>query len=490
MPVTPSASFSLTLRIRFDNEAGVLGEVTSAIGAAGGAIGAVDIVQSHEHQVVRDIAVDARSTEHWDEIIDAVTALEGVELLFWTDRTFKMHEGGKITQLNKHPLTSRDDLSMAYTPGVARVCQAIHEDPELAFRYTIKRNHVAVVTDGSAVLGLGDIGPLAAMPVMEGKAMLLKEFANVDAFPICLDTQDPDEIVATVKAIAPGFGGINLEDISSPRCFEIEERLREELDIPVFHDDQHGTAVVVMAALFNALKVTGKRLEDLQVAMVGLGAAGIAVTRMLLQVGVADVIGCDRKGAIFVGRDDWEEMHPLKRWYAESTNRDRRVGGPADVLDGADVFIGLSGPGVIEASALDRMNDDAIVFAMANPDPEVTPEEAASHVRIVATGRSDYPNQINNVLCFPGLFRGALDARAVKITEEMKLAAAHGIASVIPDRELTEEYIVPSVFDRRVVEAVAAAVAGEAARTGVSRTELPGEIDASTALGVRTPAAG
>jgi malate dehydrogenase (oxaloacetate-decarboxylating) len=488
MPVTPSASFSLTLRIRFDNEAGILGEVTSAIGRAGGSIGAVDIVQSHDHQVVRDIAVDARSTAHWDQIIEAVNEVAGVELLDWTDRTFKMHEGGKISQLNKHPLTSRDDLSMAYTPGVARVCQAIDEDPELAFRYTIKRNYVAVVTDGSAVLGLGDIGPLAAMPVMEGKAMLLKEFANVDAFPICLDTKDPDEIVAAVKAIAPGFGGINLEDISSPRCFEIEERLKEELAIPVFHDDQHGTAVVVMAALFNGLKVTGKRLEDLHIAMVGLGAAGIAVTRMLLQVGVADIIGCDRRGAIFVGRDDWDEMHPLKRWYAEHTNRDRLDGGPADVLEGADLFIGLSGPGVIQASDLARMNDDAMVFAMANPQPEVSPEEAAQHVRILATGRSDYPNQINNVLCFPGLFRGALDSRAARITEEMKLAAAHGIADVIPEGELSEEYIVPSVFDRRVVEAVAAAVSGEAQRAGIAQSEPPAEIDARAALGVRAPA--
>src|SRR6266550_7254956 len=303
MPVTPSASFSLTLRIRFENEAGILGEVTSAIGHAGGSIGAVDIVQSHDHQVVRDIAVDARSTEHWDEIIAAVNSVEGVELLDWTDRTFKMHEGGKIAQLNKHPLTSRDDLSMAYTPGVARVCQAIAEESELAFDYTIKRNYVAVVTDGSAVLGLGDIGPLAALPVMEGKAMLLKEFANVDAFPICLDTKDPDEIVAAVKAIAPGFGGINLEDISSPRCFEIEDRLKAEHDIPDFHDDQNGTAVVVMAALFNALKVTGKRLEDLHVAMVGLGAAGIAVTRMLLRSGVGEIVGCDTHGLIHTERD-------------------------------------------------------------------------------------------------------------------------------------------------------------------------------------------
>src|SRR2546430_3471425 len=302
MPVTPSASFSLTLRIRFDNEAGILGEVTSAIGHAGGSIGAVDIVQSHDHQVVRDIAVDARSTEHWDEIITAVDSVAGVELLDWTDRTFKMHEGGKIAQLNKHPLTSRDDLSMAYTPGVARICQAVHEDPELAFRYTIKRNYVAVVTDGSAVLGLGDIGPLAAMPVMEGKAMLLKEFANVDAFPICLDTQDPDEIVAAVKAIAPGFGGINLEDISSPRCFEIEERLVESLDIPVFHDDQHGTAVVVLAALINALKIVGKRMEDVKVVVNGVGAAGVACTKIVMSAGVTNIIGCDQTGALYRGR--------------------------------------------------------------------------------------------------------------------------------------------------------------------------------------------
>jgi malate dehydrogenase (oxaloacetate-decarboxylating) len=490
MPVTPSASFSLTLRIRFENEAGMLNDVTSAITGAGALIGAIDTVSSDSHQIVRDISVDARSQEHWDQIIEAVNGVPGVELLDWTDRTFQLHEGGKIAQVNKQPLKSRDDLSMAYTPGVARVCQAIGEDPELAFRYTIKHNYVAVVTDGSAVLGLGDIGPRAAMPVMEGKAMLLKEFANVDSFPICLDTKDPDEIVAAVKAIAPGFGGINLEDISSPRCFEIEERLKEALDIPVFHDDQHGTAVVVMAALFNALKITGKRLDELQVAMVGLGAAGIAVTRMLLQVGVKDIIGCDTKGSIYVGRADWGEMHPLKRWYAENTNRERRAGGPADVLEGADLFIGLSGPGVVRASDLDRMNPNAMVFAMANPEPEVPPEEAASHVRIVATGRSDYPNQINNVLCFPGLFRGALDARASRITEEMKLAAAYGIANVIPEDELSEDYIVPSVFDRRVVEAVASAVGEEARRAGIARSAPPVELAEPPVRGpdVRAPA--
>jgi malate dehydrogenase (oxaloacetate-decarboxylating) len=478
--ITPSASFSLTLRVRLDNQPGVLGDVTTAIGRAGGSIGAIDIVAAGGHQLVRDLAVDARSREHGAEIVDAIRDVPGAELLHATDRTFGMHEGGKIAQVNKHPLKTRDDLSMAYTPGVARVCLAIADDPDLAYDYTIKRNFVAVVSDGSAVLGLGDIGPRAAMPVMEGKAMLLKEFGGVDGFPICLDTRDPDEIVQAVKLIAPGFGGINLEDISSPRCFEIEDRLKTELDIPVFHDDQHGTAVVVMAALFNALKVVDKRLEDLQVAMVGLGAAGIAVTRMLLQVGVGEIIGCDTKGAIYVGRDDWDEMHPLKRWYAEKTNSERRAGGPADVLEGADLFIGLSGPGVVEADDLDRMNADAMVFAMANPEPEVMPEEAALHARIIATGRSDYPNQINNVLAFPGIFRGALDARAAEITEEMKLAAAHAIAEVITDEELSEEYVIPSVFDRRVAEAVAASVSEEARRAGIARADIA--LDGAAAL--------
>jgi malate dehydrogenase (oxaloacetate-decarboxylating) len=471
MPVSPSASFSLTLRVRLENLPGTLGDITSAIGKAGGQIGAIDIVESADRWLVRDIAVDARDQEHWEDIIEAVKALEGTELIEYTDRTLRLHQGGKIAQRNKHPLETRDDLSMAYTPGVARVCLAVKDEPAKAFRYTIKQNYVAVVSDGTAVLGLGDIGPLAALPVMEGKAMLFKEFADVDAFPICLDTTDPDEIVATVKAIAPVFGGINLEDISSPRCFEIEDRLREQLDIPVFHDDQHGTGVVVMAALFNALKLTEKSLEDLRVGMVGLGAAGIAVTRMLLSCGVGEIIGCDTHGLIHTERDDWDEMHPLKRWYAENTNFDKRSGGPEDVLEGADLFIGLSGARVVRAEALTRMNDDAIVFAMANPDPEVMPEEAGPYVRIIATGRSDYPNQINNVLCFPGVFRGALDAGATEITEEMKIAAAHGIADVIPESELSEEYIIPSVFNRDVVDAVASAVAREARHAGVVRGE-------------------
>jgi malate dehydrogenase (oxaloacetate-decarboxylating) len=382
-----------------------------------------------------------------------------------------MHRGGKIEQRNKYPLKTRDDLSMAYTPGVARVCQEIHADRSKAFQYTIKKNTVAVVSDGSAVLGLGNIGPEAAMPVMEGKAMLFKEFAGVDAFPICLATQDADEIVAAVELMAPTFGGINLEDISAPRCFEIEERLKDSIDIPVFHDDQHGTAVVTMAALFNALKITGKPIADLRVLVVGLGAAGVAVTKMMLASGVTHVVGCDRRGALSTEREDYQsgEMSGTKRWYAEHSNPERLSGQPADVIEGMDLFVGLSGPGIIPPDALGRMNDDAIVFAMANPNPEVMPEDAAPYVRIMATGRSDYPNQINNVLCFPGIFRGALDAGAPKITEEMKLAAAHGIAAVVTDEDLSEDYIIPSVFNRDVAPRVAQAVVEEARREGIAR---------------------
>ncbi|MCO5327552.1 MAG: NADP-dependent malic enzyme [Solirubrobacterales bacterium] len=382
-----------------------------------------------------------------------------------------MHRGGKIEQHNKYPLKTRDDLSMAYTPGVARVCTEIAGQRSKAFEFTIKKNTVAVVTDGSAVLGLGDIGPEASMPVMEGKAMLFKEFAGVDAFPIALSTNDPDKIVETVKLIAPGFGGINLEDISAPRCFEIEDRLREELDIPVFHDDQHGTAVVMMAALFNSLKIVGKPIESLRVVMVGLGAAGIACTKMMMAAGVTDIIGCDRQGAVSTERPDYGSggMTPIKRWFAEVTNPGKVQGGPNDVLEGADLFIGLSGPGLVEAKSLASMNDDAIVFAMANPTPEVMPEDAEPYVRIMATGRSDYPNQINNVLAFPGIFRGALDAGAPQITEEMKLAAAKAIAAVVTEDDLDEDYIIPSVFDRDVAPAVAEAVVREAKAAGIAR---------------------
>ena len=465
-----SAQFSVTLRVEIDHRPGMLGKVASAIGDAGGTIGSVDLVSLEGGHTLRDITVDTSGDEHGLAIAAAVDAVDGATVIDSTDRTLRMHVGGKIEQRNKYPLRTRDDLSMAYTPGVARVCMAIHADRDKAFQYTIKRNTVAVVSDGSAVLGLGDIGPEAAMPVMEGKCMLFKEFAGVDAFPICLSTKDPDAIVATVEAIAPGFGGINLEDISAPRCFEIEERLRASLDIPVFHDDQHGTAVVVLAALLNAVKLTGRRLEDLHVLIVGLGAAGVAVAKILLSAGVTRIIGCDSRGALHTERADYLDgsMPPVKRWFAEATNPERRAGKPTEVIEGADLFVGLSGPGTMPAEALARMSDDAMVFAMANPTPEVTPEEAAPYARIIATGRSDYPNQINNVLCFPGIFRGALDVRARDITEEMKMAAARGIAEIVADDELREDYIVPSVFNRSVADAVADAVAAQAKEQGAA----------------------
>jgi len=465
-----SAQYSVVLRVEIDHRPGMLGRVATAIGEAGGSIGAVDLVAMDGGHTVRDFTVDTAGDEHGAAIANAVDAVDGARLIETTDRTFLLHVGGKIEQRNKSPLRSRDDLSMAYTPGVARVCTAIARDRDKAFQYTIKRNTVAVVSDGSAVLGLGDIGPEAAMPVMEGKAMLFKEFGGVDAFPICLDTKDTDAIVAAVQAMAPTFGGINLEDISAPRCFEIEERLKAALDIPVFHDDQHGTAVVVLAALLNAVKLTGRRLEDLDVLIVGLGAAGIAVAKILLQAGVTKIVGCDSRGALHARRRDYEDgsMPPVKRWFAEATNPDKRDGGPADVIEGADLFVGLSGARVMPAEALARMADDAMVFAMANPNPEVTPEEAAPYARVIATGRSDYPNQINNVLCFPGIFRGALDVRAREITEEMKMAAARGIASIVADDDLREDYIIPSVFNRDVADAVAAAVADQAKAQGTA----------------------
>ncbi len=470
MSITPSAQYRLTIRVKIDEGQGMLGEVTGAIGEQGGMVIAVDLVEAGAGHSVRDIVIDAQNREHWNRILAAIGELQGVEVIDTTDRTFLLHVGGKIEQRNKHPLKTRDDLSMTYTPGVARVCTAIKDDPDKAFQYTIKRNTVAVVSDGTAVLGLGDIGPAAAMPVMEGKACLFKEFAGVDAFPICLDTKDTDEIVRTVTLIAPGFGGINLEDISAPRCFEIEERLKQTLDIPVFHDDQHGTAVVVMAALLNAVKLTCKRLEDLKVLVIGLGAAGVAVSKIMLEAGVRDIIGADSRGALHTQREDYLDgsMNSVKRWYAQATNPEGRAGKPADVIEGADLLVGLSGARALPVEALAKMNDDAMVFAMANPTPEVVPEEAAPYVRIMATGRSDYPNQINNVLCFPGIFRGALDVRAKAITEEMKMVAARAIADIVDEAELRDDYIIPSVFNRDVAPAVAAAVAEQARASGTA----------------------
>ncbi len=470
MSMTPSAQYRLTIRVRLDDAQGTLANVTGAIADAGGVVGAVDLVEADAGHSVRDIVLDASDQEHWEQILSAVAAQEGTSVIDTIDRTFLLHVGGKIEQHNKHPLKTRDDLSMAYTPGVARVCLAIAEDEDKAFQYTIKRNTVAVVSDGTAVLGLGDIGPAAAMPVMEGKCCLFKEFAGVDAFPICLATTDTEEIIRTIKLIAPAFGGINLEDISAPRCFEIEERLQNELEIPVFHDDQHGTAVVVMAALLNAVKLTGRRLEDLRVLIIGLGAAGIAVTKILRAAGVTNIVGADSRGAIHLQREDYldQTMNPSKRWFAQVTNPEGRSGAPAQVIEGADLLIGLSGAKALPAEALERMNDDAMVFAMANPNPEVNPEEAAPYVRIMATGRSDYPNQINNVLCFPGIFRGALDVRARSITEEMKMAAARAIADIVEEQELREDYIIPSVFNRDVAPAVASAVAEQARTSGTA----------------------
>jgi malate dehydrogenase (oxaloacetate-decarboxylating) len=468
-PNTPSASYSLTLRVKLSARAGTLGELTVAIGHAGGDIGAIDIVSVGRDTIIRDLTVNAASADHGKAIVEAARAVDGVEVINVSDRVFLMHLGGKIEVVSKAPLKTRADLSMAYTPGVARVCEAIARDPEKVFTLTIKRNTVAIVTDGTAVLGLGDIGPAAALPVMEGKAMLFKEFAGVDAFPICLSTKDPAEIVNTVKRIAVGFGGINLEDISAPRCFEIEERLKEELDIPVFHDDQHGTAVVVLAALINAVQLTGKRMEDLKVVVNGVGAAGVACSKIVMNAGVRNLIGCDQHGAIYAGRE--EHMNWVKDHFSRISNPNGERGNIHDIIKGADVFFGLSVPGVIDVEDVKRMAKDPIIFAMANPTPEIMPEEVAGVAAVMATGRSDYPNQINNVLCFPGIFRGALACRASRINEEMKLAAAQAIASIITPEELHPEYIVPSVFDKRVAEAVAREVEEAAYRTGVARRE-------------------
>jgi len=464
---TPNASYSLTLRVRIQNQPGKLGEITTAIGKAGGDIEGIDIVSVGKDFLIRDITVNAASENHDKEIVSAVSDIDGVEVVNVSDRTFLMHLGGKIEIASKMQLKTRSDLSMAYTPGVARVCEAIAKDPEKVFNLTIKKNMVAVVTDGTAVLGLGDIGPAAAMPVMEGKCQLFKEFGGVDAFPICLNTKDPHEIIQTIKHISTVFGGINLEDISAPRCFEIEERLKEELDIPVFHDDQHGTAVVVLAALINALKITGKRMEDVKVVVNGIGAAGVACSKIVMAAGVKNIIGCDTTGAIYEGRR--ENMNWVKDWYARNTNPLGEQGSIHDVIKGADVFFGLSAPGVIDENDLKNMANDPIIFAMANPVPEIMPEDTAGLVAVMATGRSDYPNQINNVLCFPGIFRGALNCRASRINEPMKLAAANAIADIIGPDELHPDYIIPSVFDRRVGEAVAERVEAAAYESGVAR---------------------
>jgi malate dehydrogenase (oxaloacetate-decarboxylating) len=444
----------------------MLGLIASAIGDAGGDIGGVDLVRTDPALIVRDVTIGARDDEHGRSIVDVIRELKGVKIRSVSDPVFRAHIGGKIEIKNRVPVTGRDDLSRVYTPGVARVCLAIEREPEAAYTLTVKKNSVAVVTDGTAVLGLGDIGPLAAMPVMEGKAMLFKEFGDVDAWPICLDTKDTEEIIKTVKYLAPAFGGINLEDISAPRCFEIEERLKKELDIPVFHDDQHGTAVVVLASLLNALKIVKKEMADLKVVISGVGAAGVACAKIFFSVGIEDVIGCDSRGAIYKGRK--EGMNPIKEWFAENTNKQGYTGSLKEALEGRDLFLGVSGPDLITADDIKKMNKDPIIFALANPDPEIRPETALAHARVMATGRSDFPNQINNVLCFPGLFRGVLDARAWDINEPMKVAAAHAIADSVAKTELSEEYIIPSVFNRDVFQKVALATAKAAYKSGAA----------------------
>jgi malate dehydrogenase (oxaloacetate-decarboxylating) len=462
----PSASFSATLRVHLDNQPGAFAALAGAIGEAGGLLGSIDLVRVERGKKVRDVVVLAADDKHIAEIVEAVRALDGIEVEHVSDRTFLLHLGGKLEVVPRTPLKTREDLSMAYTPGVARVCSAIAEDPDKVWNLTVKQHTVAVVTDGTAVLGLGDIGPEAALPVMEGKAVLFKEFGGIDAWPICLDTTDPDEIVAAVTAIAPVFGGINLEDISAPRCFEIEARLRDTLDIPVFHDDQHGTAIVVLAALLNALRVVGKRIEDVRVVFTGAGAAGTATARMLIAAGVTDIVCCDRGGALHRGRSDCGEAKLAL--IAETNPRDVR-GSADEALAGADVFIGLSSPGAISVEGIRTMAESPIVFAMANPNPEVAPEEIEDLAAVVGTGRSDYPNQINNVLAFPGVFRGALDVRAGAITREMELAAAHALADVVDAEHLAADYVLPSVFDRSVAPAVAAAVSRAAEESGVAR---------------------
>jgi malate dehydrogenase (oxaloacetate-decarboxylating) len=463
----PSPSYSVTLRLEIENRIGMFSQITNAISQAGGDLGSIDIVRVERGKIIRDVTVNARDDAHEKEIVNSVKKIEGIKVLRVMDRTFSVHEGGKIEIHNKVPVRNRDDLSKVYTPGVARVCRDIQEHIDHAYRYTIKGNSVAIVTDGTAVLGLGDIGPEAALPVMEGKAMIFKEFADIDAFPLALNTKEPDEIIRTVKIISPVFGGINLEDISAPRCFEIEGRLRKELDMPVIHDDQHGTAVVVLAALINVGRLLRKDIKRFRIVVAGAGAAGTATTRMLVSYGIRDVVVCDRYGAIYQGRR--HDMNQYKRELARITNPSGIRGKISDAMRGADVFIGLSAPNIITVEDIKNMSKEPVVFALANPEPEIPPEEALPFVRVLATGRSDYPNQINNMLSFPGIFRGLLDVRARGVNEEIKFAAARAIAHILKDEDLHEDYIIPGGFDRRVVSAVAHEVAEAARRTGLQR---------------------
>jgi malate dehydrogenase (oxaloacetate-decarboxylating) len=465
----PGAGYQLLLRLRMQNRPGMHGRVATILGDRGAQILDIDIADVNPDFIVRDFIILCADQDQAHELVTAVEAIDGVEVQHASDRTFQLHRRGKIEIANKVHIRTNAELSHVYTPGVGRVSMQIYDNPDAVWSLTIKPNAVAIVTDGTAVLGLGDIGPHAALPVMEGKSMLFKSFADIDAWPICLDTKDTEEIISIVKALAPGFGAILLADISAPRCFEIEDRLRAEMDIPVFHDDQHGTAVVVLAALINSLKIVKKRPEDLKVCVLGVGAAGVACSKIMMNFGVKNVIGFDREGAVYRGRK--EHMNTAKDWFAEHTNPEGFDGTLEEALEGADMFLGLSGPNLLKPSWVDKMAKDAIVFALANPVPEVMPNEITGKARVIATGRSDFPNQINNVLCFPGLFRGALDSGARQITEEMKIVAARAIAETIPDDLLTEDYILPSVFNEEVVVRVSEAVAAEAVRAGNVRTK-------------------
>lgn len=459
--LTPNPSYSLTLRIKLPNQVGALTKVIEVIARSGGSLGNIDIVEKSREYTVRDVSADASGTAAAAEIEEAVRSLSDIEVLDTYDRTFALHRGGKLRVEAKIPLREQDDLAMAYTPGVGRVCMEIANNPESVYDYTIKGNTVAIVSDGSAVLGLGNLGAEGSMPVMEGKAMLFKEFSGLDAFPICLDTQDTEEIIETVKRIAPVFGAVNLEDISAPRCFEIEKRLQADLNIPVFHDDQHGTAIVSLAALINSLKLVKKNLGEIRLVINGAGAAGLSMGRLFRRAGLQALIICDSKGII--GRDRTDLSKAKKEFAVDSS------GTLADAMKGADVFMGVSAPGVVTVEMVKSMAVDPIVFAMANPIPEIQPELIKEIVAVVATGRSDYPNQINNVLAFPGVIRGAVDCRAKEITTEMFLAASSAIASLIPDEELTPNNIMPSVFDSRVAPAVSAAVQEVARADGIAR---------------------
>ncbi len=470
--LTPSAQYSITMRLEVPHQPGWIAKISVAIAKIGGAIHAIDLVQIRDGNSLRDWSIECASKEQSEEILETIRSMPGVQLHSVSDNTFLMHIGGKLEVTSKVALKTRANLSMAYTPGVARVCQAIHLDPKASLNLTIRKNCIAVVSDGSAVLGLGNIGAAAAMPVMEGKAILFKEFGGVDAFPLCIATQDPENIISFCKWIAPTFGGINLEDISAPRCFHIEERLQQELDIPVFHDDQHGTAVVVLAGLMNALRLVDKKPEAMKVVVAGAGASGIACTKTLKEFGIGNLVVCDTHGAIHAGRD--VGRNPAKQWLIEHTNPEREHGSIRDVIEGADMFLGLAAPGLLTRRDVMKMNKDPIVFAMSNPVPEIMPEEVHDIVAIMATGRSDYPNQINNVLAFPGIFRGALDARAGVINQTMMHAAAEAIAAAIPTADIAPDYIIPSVFNRQVAKDVAAAVVRAAHKTHVSHRQPKG----------------